>query len=63
MVGGTIGEGLSDSVNITITGYSKTEDRRRSEQAGFDQHLVKPVDYNALVSASPLPEQGSRTAD
>jgi CheY-like chemotaxis protein len=50
-------------VNIAITGYSRTEDRRRSEQAGFDQHLVKPIDYNALVSASPLPEQRSRTAD
>lgn len=29
---------------IAITAYGFEEDRRRSEEAGFDLHLVKPVD-------------------
>lgn len=29
---------------IAMTGYGQEEDRRRALQAGFDQHLVKPVD-------------------
>jgi CheY-like chemotaxis protein len=31
-----------------MTGYAQEEDRRRSKEAGFDQHLVKPVDPDAL---------------
>jgi PAS domain S-box-containing protein len=33
---------------IAVTGYSQQEDRRRSLEAGFDQHLVKPVAVPAL---------------
>jgi CheY-like chemotaxis protein len=29
---------------IAVSGYGQEEDRRRSEQAGFDLHLTKPVD-------------------
>lgn len=29
---------------IALTGWGQEEDRRRSEEAGFDAHLVKPVD-------------------
>lgn len=29
---------------IAITGYGQEEDRWRTQQAGFDQHLTKPVD-------------------
>jgi PAS domain S-box-containing protein len=41
-----------------MTGYGQEEDRRRSMQAGFDGHLVKPVipsDLFALVDAGPRP--------
>lgn len=31
-----------------ITGYEQEDDRLRSQEAGFDQHLVKPVDLDAL---------------
>ena len=31
-----------------VTGYGQEEDRRRSREAGFDYHLVKPVDLAAL---------------
>ena len=27
-----------------MTGYGQEEDRRRSKEAGFDQHFTKPVD-------------------
>ena len=29
---------------IALTGYGQAEDHRRSEEAGFDAHLVKPID-------------------
>ncbi|MGE0312248.1 MAG: PAS domain S-box protein [Lautropia sp.] len=36
-------------VLIAITGWGKDEDRRRSREAGFDAHLVKPVAHLALL--------------
>lgn len=36
---------------IALSGYGQESDRRRSQQAGFDQHLVKPVDPTALRTA------------
>lgn len=33
---------------IALSGYGKDEYRQRSQQAGFDHHLVKPVDPGAL---------------
>jgi chemotaxis response regulator CheB len=33
---------------IALTGWGQDEDRRRSEEAGFDAHLVKPVDDAVL---------------
>jgi CheY-like chemotaxis protein len=33
---------------IAITGWGQDDDRRRSEEAGFDAHLVKPIDPLAL---------------
>ena len=37
-----------DAVLVAISGYGQADDRRRSEAAGIDHHLVKPVDYDAL---------------
>jgi CheY-like chemotaxis protein/two-component sensor histidine kinase len=36
-------------VLIAVTGWGQDEDRRRSHEAGFDHHLVKPVDPQALM--------------
>jgi CheY-like chemotaxis protein len=36
---------------IALTGYGLPEDRRRTAEAGFDLHLVKPVDYEKLAEA------------
>ena len=33
---------------IAMTGWGQEEDRRRSEEAGFDYHLIKPADVHAL---------------
>ncbi len=33
---------------IAVSGYGQDEDRRRSEEAGFDLHLTKPVDPSEL---------------
>ena len=38
----------ADLLLVAVTGYSQAEDRRRSRDAGFDHHLVKPVDWNGL---------------
>jgi len=35
-------------VLVALTGWGQDEDRRRSEAAGFDHHLIKPVDPAAL---------------
>ncbi len=45
-----IREQLADAkpVLVALTGWGQEEDRRRSEEAGFDAHMVKPVDYRAL---------------
>ena len=29
---------------VAVTGYGQEDDMRRSNEAGFDHHLVKPVD-------------------
>ncbi|RPI58250.1 MAG: hybrid sensor histidine kinase/response regulator, partial [Lysobacterales bacterium] len=33
---------------VALSGYGTDEDRRKSAEAGFDAHLVKPVDFGAL---------------
>ena len=35
---------------IAVTGYGQQDDRRRSTEAGFDAHLVKPVSQSLLSS-------------
>lgn len=41
----------SDIPLIALTGYGLEEDRTRAINAGFDRHLVKPVDTNGLIAA------------
>ena len=36
-------------VLIALTGWGQEEDRRRSKEAGFDGHMVKPVDHANLM--------------
>jgi len=34
---------------VALTGWGQEEDRQRSRDAGFDAHLVKPVDHDVLL--------------
>ena len=40
--------GLEKAVLVAVTGWGQEEDRRRCKEAGFDQHVIKPVDFNFL---------------
>jgi len=40
-----------ETVLIALTGWGQEDDRRRVMQAGFDHHLLKPVDVDALALA------------
>jgi signal transduction histidine kinase len=57
--------GTKGSVVIAVSGYAQEQDRERSRDAGFDHHLIKPVDFDALFallgggSGSPQPVQGA----
>ncbi len=48
---------------VALTGWGQTDDRRQSQEAGFDAHLVKPVEHAALLetlnTGSRKPKAGS----
>jgi PAS domain S-box-containing protein len=39
-----------DITLVAQTGWGQSEDRRRSQDAGFDHHLVKPIDVDKLMT-------------
>jgi CheY-like chemotaxis protein len=42
--------GLEQATLIAITGYGQDEARKKSTAAGFDHHLVKPIDTAKLLA-------------
>ena len=45
---------------VALTGWGQEEDRRRTREAGFDAHLVKPVAPDALLNlVEQVPGRGS----
>jgi CheY-like chemotaxis protein len=42
-------EGLAGNLLVSVTGYGQEEDRRKAAEAGFDHHLIKPVDPDTLL--------------
>jgi PAS domain S-box-containing protein len=42
-------EPFDGALLIAVSGYGQKEDRMRSQEAGFNHHLVKPVDFNTLL--------------
>jgi hypothetical protein len=41
---------LDDGLLIALTGYGQEEDRHKSQEAGFDEHLVKPPSIEQMKS-------------
>ena len=41
-------QGLRKTLLIALTGWGQEQDRRRAAQAGFDEHLTKPVNLDLL---------------
>jgi PAS domain S-box-containing protein len=46
---------------VALTGWGQEEDRRRTREAGFDRHLVKPVDPAALMASLAAPPRPQAT--
>ena len=40
--------GLDKAILIAVTGWGQEEDRRRCKEAGFDHHVIKPIDFDFL---------------
>ncbi|TFW24690.1 hybrid sensor histidine kinase/response regulator [Massilia arenosa] len=40
---------LADATFIAVTGYGQEQDRKRTREAGFQHHFVKPVDLARLM--------------
>ena len=39
-----------ETLLVAVSGYGQPDDRRRSREAGFHHHLVKPVDPQELLT-------------
>ena len=47
---------------VALTGYGQATDRQRSHEAGFDEHLLKPVDpatLEAMIARGGPAERGA----
>jgi signal transduction histidine kinase/ActR/RegA family two-component response regulator len=44
---------------VALTGWGQEEDRRRTAEAGFDEHLVKPIGYDDLLALLSRIEQSA----
>ena len=56
-------EAFTHTLLVAITGYGRASDLKQTESAGFDHHLVKPVDYEklqAVLSTCAAGNPGSR---
>jgi CheY-like chemotaxis protein len=42
--------GGSNVLLVALTGWGQDQDRRRTAEAGFDEHLTKPVDTGRLAA-------------
>jgi CheY-like chemotaxis protein len=48
--------GLNGVLLVALTGYGQEEDKQRSQEAGFNAHMVKPVDLDALAELLARPD-------
>jgi CheY-like chemotaxis protein len=54
---------LTNVLLVALTGYGRAEDRQLALAAGFDHHLVKPIDVDTLeeLFARVAPARAPRT--
>jgi CheY-like chemotaxis protein len=48
---------------VAVTGYGRASDVKQTESAGFDHHLVKPIDYEKLQSLLAARSQKDRDSN
>jgi DNA-binding response OmpR family regulator len=49
-----------DMTILAVSGWGQDDDRRKSREAGFDNHMVKPLDYNTLLKMLAEPSAAAR---
>ncbi|MEJ8840058.1 hybrid sensor histidine kinase/response regulator [Ramlibacter sp. AN1133] len=54
--------GGSEILLIAVSGWGQAEDRRKSKEAGFDRHFVKPVELETLMEVMALAHDARREA-
>ncbi len=50
-----------NTVLVALTGYGQESDKQRSRDAGFDHHLVKPVNLDGIQSVLAAPSTRARS--
>jgi DNA-binding response OmpR family regulator len=55
-------EWAKDMVLIALSGWGRDDDRKKTAEAGFDHHLVKPLDLKALSLLLAPVASGSKAA-
>jgi CheY-like chemotaxis protein len=54
--------GAARLVIVACTGWGQPQDRARAKEAGFDAHLVKPIDPIAILQAVAAARTGAASA-
>jgi signal transduction histidine kinase/DNA-binding response OmpR family regulator len=49
-----------DMIILAVSGWGQDDDRRKAREAGFDNHMVKPVDYKTLLKLLAEPSAAAR---
>jgi PAS domain S-box-containing protein len=52
-----------ETLLVAVTGYGQDQDRQQSQEAGFDHHLVKPVEARYLKELLSHPKLSARPAE
>jgi len=52
---------LRNAILIAISGYGQYQDRERAREAGFDHHMLKPVDLELLLPIFSMKKGGKET--
>jgi CheY-like chemotaxis protein len=48
---------------VAQTGWGQGEDRRRTQEAGFDHHVVKPIDVDRLLAVLRATQPAARSTN